>query len=190
MSELAELEERTIVLGVCGGIAAYKVADLASRLVKLGAMVQVVMTRSAEAFVRPLTFEALTNHRVHCGMFEAEGEGLLHLNLAASTDLVIVAPATANTIAKYANGIADNLLTSVLLATAAPVLMVPAMEPNMWEHPATQANVLTLKEREVNILGPAEGHLASGKSGVGRMVEPSEIITHVLELLANPPLLA
>jgi phosphopantothenoylcysteine decarboxylase/phosphopantothenate--cysteine ligase len=172
------LKGKSIVLGVCGGIAAYKVAALCSHLVKSGAVVDVIMTEAAQEFVAPLTFQALTHRPVITEMFSLLAETEIgHVSLAKRADLLIVAPATANTIAKMAAGLADNMLTTTALATGAPILLVPAMESQMWSNPLTQANVDRLCQiRDVTVLGPAQGRLASGASGVGRMVEPEEIV--------------
>lgn len=177
------LFDRTILLGVTGGIAAYKVVDLASRLVKLGAAVDVVMTAAAKKFVTPLSFQSLTHRTVHADMWELHDLEPDHTALADAADLVVIAPVTANTLAKLAHGLADNLLTSVLLATQAPVLVAPAMEESMWTHPATQTNVALLRERGVVFVGPDEGRLATGKSGLGRMAEPARILAEILEVL-------
>ena len=171
------LTGKQVVLGVTGGIAAYKAADLCSRLVKAGADVHVVMTEAATRFVAPLTFQALTHRPVSVDMFALlRDTDITHVSLGQSADLLIVAPATANTLAKLALGLADNLLTTTALSTRAPILIAPAMETGMWQHAATQTHVITLKERGVHFIGPAEGRLASGASGAGRMVEPAEIV--------------
>ena len=176
------LRDRRILLGVTGGVAAYKTAFLASRLTQAGAIVDVVMTDAATRFVAPLTFQAVTRRAVYTDMFELPAEGssgdvqIPHIALAKSADLLLIAPATGNTLAKLAHGLADNLLTAIALATPAPLLIAPAMESDMWAHPATQANVATLRERGATFVGPAAGHLASGAEGVGRMSEPEEIL--------------
>jgi len=183
-SARSALSGRRILLGVTGGIAAYKSCILL-RLMRLrGADVQVVMTRSAERFVGPATFAALSDHRVYTDLWDEPGE-VLHVRLARDADAVVVAPATANTIAKLASGIADDLLTSTLLEARAPMLLAPAMHSGMWEHAATQANVTALSERGVSFVGPATGPLAHGDEGVGRMVEPQEIVDSLEELLAR-----
>jgi phosphopantothenoylcysteine decarboxylase/phosphopantothenate--cysteine ligase len=172
------LEGKSIVLGVSGGIAAYKAAALCSGLVKAGAAVDVIMTEAACKFVMPLTFQALTHRPVVTEMFAMLAETEIgHVSLAKRADLLVLAPATANTIAKMATGLADNMLTTTALATSAPILLAPAMESHMWENPLTQANVARLCElRDVVVVGPGEGRLASGVSGVGRMAEPDEIL--------------
>jgi phosphopantothenoylcysteine decarboxylase/phosphopantothenate--cysteine ligase len=172
------LEEKSIVLGVSGGIAAYKAAALCSGLVKGGAVVDVIMTEAACEFVAPLTFQALTHRPVVTEMFAMLAEtDIGHVSLAKRADLLVVAPATANTIAKMAAGLADNMLTTTALATSAPILLAPAMESHMWANPLTQANLARLREvREVIVVGPGTGRLASGARGVGRMAEPEEIL--------------
>jgi phosphopantothenoylcysteine decarboxylase/phosphopantothenate--cysteine ligase len=172
------LEGKSIALGVSGGIAAYKAAALCSGLVKSGAAVDVIMTEAACEFVRPLTFQALTHRPVVTEMFAMLAETEIgHVSLAKRADLLIVAPATANTIAKMAAGLADNMLTTTALATSAPILLAPAMESHMWENPLTQSNLARLGDvRDVVVVGPGAGRLASGASGVGRMAEPNEIL--------------
>jgi phosphopantothenoylcysteine decarboxylase/phosphopantothenate--cysteine ligase len=177
MNVIKVLKNKRIVLGVTGGIAAYKAATVCSRLVQAGAVVEVVMTEAAQKFMAPLTFQALTHRPIYDDMFDIPpGENIPHIALADGADLVLIAPATANTIAKLANGLADNLLTAIVLATPAPILLAPAMETDMWAHPATQANVAKLRAWGVMLAGPAEGRLASGALGQGRMVEPDEIV--------------
>lgn len=183
-SEPSVLLGRRILLGVTGGIAAYKSCIL-TRLLRLrGAQVRVVMTRSAERFVGPATFAALSDHRVYTDLFDEE-PGVLHIRLAHEADVVIVAPATANVIAKLAFGIADDLLTSTLLEARGPLVLAPAMHTGMWENDATQSNVATLVERGARIVGPSRGSLAAGDEGIGRMSEPEEILAAVEELLAR-----
>jgi phosphopantothenoylcysteine decarboxylase/phosphopantothenate--cysteine ligase len=172
------LKDKSIVLGVSGGIAAYKAAALCSHLVKAGAVVDVIMTAAAQEFVTPLTFQALTHRPIVTEMFALLAETEIgHVSLARRADLMIIAPATANTIAKLAAGMADNMLTTTTLATEAPILLAPAMESHMWANPLTKANVDRLCDmRDVVLVGPGEGRLASGASGVGRMAEPEEIL--------------
>lgn len=171
------LAGKRIVLSVTGGIAAYKAADLTSKLVQLGADVHVVLTQGALKFIQPLTFQALTRNPVYTSVFDGwTGEDAGHVTLAESADAVIVAPATANSIAKMAHGLADDMLGAVLLATQAPVVLAPAMEHHMWHHPATQANLEALKERGVFLVEPETGRLASGASGDGRLAN----IDHIL----------
>ena len=178
------LKDRRIVLGVTGGIAAYKACDLASRLVKQGAQVRVVLTEHACKFVPPLTFETLTNHPAAVDTFGPRGE-IEHISLAKWGELLLVAPATANCLGKLANGIADDLLSTTALAMSGPVLLAPAMNANMYRHPANQANLKLLRERGVRFVGPASGHLACGDDDIGRMSEPQEIVEAVCALL-NP----
>lgn len=180
------LQNKRVVLAISGGIAAYKVATLCSRLVQLGALVDVVMTDAAQKFITPLTFQALTHRRIYLNMWDIpDNSNIPHIDLADSADLLVIAPATANTIGKLANGLADNLLTAIALATPAPILIAPAMESDMWNHPATQANLEKLRQWGVTIVGPAEGRLASGAVGAGRLVEPHEIGEVAQYLLAQ-----
>lgn len=168
---------RNILLGVTGGIAAYKACDLTRRLRERGHEVQVVMTSGAQAFVTPLTLQALSGREVRTTLFDTGAEAAMgHIELARWADQVIVAPASADFLARAACGMADDLLTTVLLATAAPVAMAPAMNQQMWAHPAVQANVATLGARGVTLLGPAAGEQACGDIGAGRMLEPLDII--------------
>lgn len=167
---------KRILLGVSGGIAAYKSVSLSRLLQKAGAEVRVVMTQAAQKFVQPLTFEALSRHRVYVDLFPESGDPeVVHVQLGKWADWVIVAPATADFIGKMAHGLADDLLTCVLLATEAPVLIAPAMESQMWEHRAVRDNVRTLRNRGCKMVAPEEGPLASGAQGIGRMAEPEEI---------------
>jgi len=186
MAAIKVFENKRIVLGVTGGIAVYKAAMICSRLVQAGAVVDVVMTDAAQKFVSPLTFQALTHRPIYTGMFDIPpGENIPHVTLAAEANLLLIAPTTANTISKLANGLADNLLTAIALSTTAPILLAPAMETHMWQHPATQANMNTLLERGVKTIGPAEGRMASGAMGPGRMVEPDEITGMARTVLAE-----
>jgi phosphopantothenoylcysteine decarboxylase/phosphopantothenate--cysteine ligase len=173
-----------VLLGVTGGIAAYKACILVRLLRLHGASVRVVMTRSAERFVGPATFAALSDHRVYTDLWEEPGT-VLHVRLAHETDVAVLAPATANVIAKLANGVADDLLTSTMLEMSAPIVIAPAMHTGMWEHPATRSNVETLARRGARLVGPAQGPLAAGDEGVGRMSEPEEILDAVTEALAG-----
>ena len=167
-----------VVLGVTGSIAAYKACELVRLLVKRGDDVHVVMTEHARAFVTPLTFQTLSRNPVECDLFEDPQDWKPgHVSLAAAADLVVVAPATANILAKMAHGLADDLLSSTLLATKAPVVVAPAMNTGMWENPATQANVAALAARGVRVVQPGTGELACGTAGAGRMAEPSEILS-------------
>lgn len=177
------LEGSVIVLGVTGGIAAYKACELVSRLKKLGADVRVILTEHAAKFVPPLIFQTLSKNPVADGMFDVpQAWELKHISLAQAADLFVVAPATANLLAKYANGIADDMLTSTLLATPAKVLLAPAMNVQMWSHPATRQNLQTLLSRGVQTVGPEEGLLACGDNAVGRMAEPFEIEQAILSI--------
>jgi len=189
MELVSLLEDKRIILGVTGGIAAYKACTLASHLTQAGAQVDVVMTEAATRFVASLTFEALTGRPAYTDMWRTSGEGLpthiAHVGLAHAADLLVIAPATANTLAKLAVGQADNLLTTLALAASCPVLAAPAMDVGMWAHPATQANVATLQERGVHFAGPARGRMASGLEGEGRMMEPDEILGHIRWVLGR-----
>lgn len=178
------LEGRTVVLGVTGGVAAYKAADLTSKLVKEGAQVRVVMTGHACQFVSPATFESLSGGPVYTQLFHQAYE-IGHISLAKSAHLLAVAPATANILAKMAAGIADDLLSTTYLAAAAPVLVAPAMNAAMWRHPATQRNLDILRQRGVEVAGPARGHLACGDEDVGRMEEPQAILERIKQLLCR-----
>ena len=167
---------RNVVLGVTGSIAAYKAAELVRLFVRNGDSVHVVMTPAACEFVAPLTFQTLSRNPVSVDMFDQpDGWKPEHISLAVLADLVLVAPATANTIAKIAHGLADNLLASTVLATKAPVAVAPAMNDGMWSNPATRANMEILRSRGVKVIGPAEGDLACGTAGAGRMAEPADI---------------
>lgn len=183
------LAGRRVVLGVSGGIACYKACTLARRLTEAGATVDVVLTAAAEAFIRPVTFEALTGRRVHTSLWHETG-ALAHLSLGQDADLIILAPATANLMARAALGLADDLLTTLLLAATAPVLVAPAMNDRMFDHPATQTNLATLGVRGWVVAGPAVGALAEGPSErPGRMIEPDEIIAVAERMLASDPLM-
>lgn len=180
------LRSRNIVLGVTGSIACYKAADVASKLVQCGANVDVILTRAACEFVTPLTFRSLTGRPVFTDMFDPVSDlAEEHVELARRADLVLVAPATATTIARLATGLADDFVSLTVLATQAPVLIAPAMDSQMWAAPATRANVATLGERGVVFVGPAEGRLASGRSGAGRLADPSAIVGAVTLELAK-----
>jgi phosphopantothenoylcysteine decarboxylase/phosphopantothenate--cysteine ligase len=178
-----------IALGVCGGIAAYKAAELVRLLQDKGLDVQVVMTRRAREFVTPLTFAALSGHKVITEMFGgAEGSSnvesaIEHIAVAQSIDAFVIAPATANVLAKMAHGIADDFLTTLCLATKAPLIVAPAMNVNMWEHPATQQNLEILRSRGVRVVNPDEGYLACGMTGAGRLASPVCIAQAVVETL-------
>jgi len=174
---VAALAGRKLLLCVCGGIAAYKSADLVRRLRDTGAVVQVAMTENAQRFVGAQTFQALSGLPVRTSLWDAAAEQAMgHLELARWADAIIVAPATANTIAKLAHGFADDLVATLCLATTAPITLAPAMNHRMWLNPATQANVETLRTRGVRFVGPVDGPLAAGESGPGRMSEPMDIV--------------
>ena len=171
------LTGKRILLGVSGGIAAYKSVFLLRLLQNAGAEVQVIMTPAAQKFVQPLTFEALSHHRVYTDLFPKDGDpDVIHVHLGKWADLIIVAPATANCMGKLAHGLADDLLTCTLLAAEAPVLLAPAMETQMWERGAVRQNVEFLKKDGYRMVGPGTGLLASGAEGMGRMAEPHEIV--------------
>lgn len=174
---MSVVQPTKVVLGVGGGIAAYKAAELVRRLREAGAEVRVVMTAAAAAFVAPLTFQALSGHEVRGDLLDPRAEaGMGHIELARWADLVLIAPATADLLARLAHGLADDLLTTLALASAAPLAVAPAMNQAMWRHPATQDNLRTLRGRGVRVLGPAEGGQACGDSGPGRMLEPPELV--------------
>jgi phosphopantothenoylcysteine decarboxylase/phosphopantothenate--cysteine ligase len=180
---MGTLVNKRILLGVTGGIAAYKCADLVRRLRDAGAEVRVVMTRAATEFITPLTLQTLSGHPVHEHLLEARSAAAMdHIELARWADVLLVAPASANLLAKLAHGRADNLLSTVCLATAAPLALAPAMNRQMWGNAATQANLATLKKRGVLILGPAAGAQACGEVGPGRMLEPAELVALTAEL--------
>jgi phosphopantothenoylcysteine decarboxylase / phosphopantothenate---cysteine ligase len=185
------LSNKRIILGVTGSIAAYKAADVASKLAQANAQVDVILSSAAEKFVTALTFQSVTGRRAYTDADLWGNEAhVLHVELGHIADLVVVAPCTANTIAKLAFGQADTLLAVTALASTSPLLIAPAMDVGMFDHPATQKNLDTLKQRGATIIGPAEGHLASGLSGTGRMLEPAEIIGHIRILLGHNGLLA
>ena len=178
-----------VVLGVTGGIAAYKSAEIASQLKKQGHDVYVIMTKHATEFIAPLTFETLTNHPVVVDMFTRETPWEVeHIALAKRADVFLVAPASANFLGKYANGIADDMLTTTVLATKAPVVLAPAMNTNMWSNAIVQKNVEALKSFGVSMVGPGSGYLACGDLGQGRMSEPEEIVEAVHDALAQKDL--
>ena len=181
------LKGKTVLLGVTGGIAAYKAAALASALVKQHAAVEVVMTQNATQFVTPLTFQQLTGRRVMVDTFDRNyTHQVEHISLATRTDLVIIAPATANVAAKLAHGLADDMLTTTVLACRCPKLIAPAMNTNMYENPVTQDNLQTLRHYGWEVIEPASGRLACGTSGPGKMPEPEDLLQHVLRHLAMP----
>jgi phosphopantothenoylcysteine decarboxylase / phosphopantothenate---cysteine ligase len=180
------LSNKRIVLGVTGSIAAYKAADLASKLAQAGSQVDVILTGAAEKFVMPLTFQSVTGRRAYTDHDLWGNEAhVLHVGLGHAADLLVIAPCTANTIAKLAHGQADSLLSVTALVIRSPLLIAPAMDGGMYDHPATQENIETLKKRGATFIGPAEGHLASGLSGVGRILETAEIIGHIRLVLGR-----
>ncbi|MEI7432180.1 MAG: bifunctional phosphopantothenoylcysteine decarboxylase/phosphopantothenate--cysteine ligase CoaBC [Betaproteobacteria bacterium] len=185
-----ELTGKRIALGITGGIAAYKAAELVRLLIKQGASVQVAMTEAATHFVTPTTFQALSGNRVYTDPWDTNvGNSMAHINFSREADLLIVAPASANFLAKIANGLADNLLTTLTLARSCPLLVAPAMNLQMWANPATQRNIKTLRGDGVTILGPASGEQACGEIGAGRMLEAEEILADVISFF-QPKVLA
>lgn len=179
------LKEKTILLGVTGGIAAYKSASLASRLVKAGAEVRVIMTEHATNFINPITFETLTGHKCITDTFDRNFEFQVeHVSLAKKADVIMVAPTTANVIAKLAHGLADDMLTTTILASHAPKLIAPAMNTGMYENPVTQDNLALLKKYGMEVIEPAAGHLACGDEGKGKMPEPEILYEHILRSCA------
>lgn len=178
------LADKTIVLGVTGSVACYKAVDLASKLTQAGAKVDVILTESAERFVAPITFRSITGRPVHTDMWGLR-DHVGHVRLGEEADLLLIAPATAHTMAKLAQGLADNLLTVTALAARCSVLIAPAMDGGMYSHPATQANIELLQQRGVSFAGPAEGRMASGLTGVGRMLEPQVLLGHVRRSLGK-----
>lgn len=180
------LNQRRIVLGVCGGIAAYKAADLVRRLKEAGVQVQVVMTDAAQRFVGAQTFQAVSGLPVRSSLWDEHAEAAMgHIELARWPDLILIAPASADTLAKLAHGRADDLLTTLCLASDKPLAVAPAMNRLMWSHPATQANVATLRARGVHVLGPGSGGQACGETGAGRMWEPLQLRDAAAQLLAT-----
>lgn len=180
------LSDKKIVLGISGGIAVYKSCEIVRLLTGEGADVRVVMTRGAQQFVTPMTFQALSKNPVHTDIFDLTQESQMgHIDLADSADLVIVAPATADIIAKAACGICDDLLTTLLCVTRAPVLMAPAMNVHMYENKIVQANIRRLEEHGFKMIGPAEGSLACGYEGMGRLVEAGEVVEEVRRVVQS-----
>ncbi len=179
------LKDKTVLLGVTGGIAAYKSASLASMLVKAGAEVHVIMTEHAKNFIHPITFETLTNHKCITDTFDRNFEyNVEHVALARKADVIMVAPATANVIAKLAHGIADDMLTTTILASKAPKIIAPAMNTGMYENPVTQDNLSLLKKYGMEVITPANGRLACGDVGAGKMPEPERLYEHILRAIA------
>lgn len=187
---MSALTRKNILLGVTGGIAAYKAPDLVRRLRERGAEVQVVMSRGAQQFITPMTFQAVSGRPVRTDLWDEAAEASMgHIELARWADLVLIAPTTADTLSKLAAGLAGDLLSTVCLATEAPLVLAPAMNKQMWANPATQSNLDVLRARGVQILGPGEGDQACGETGAGRMLEPLEIAEAVVALLgADGPL--
>ena len=180
------LADKNIVLGVTGSIACYKALDLASKLVQAGAHVETILSYGATQFVTPLAFRSLTHRSVITDTFDANSEhSVEHVSLARWADIVVIAPATVHCIAKLAAGLADDPLTTTVVATEAPLLVAPAMDANMFHHPATQENVARLRNRRVFIAGPAPGRLASGLMGMGRLVEPADLLGHIAAALGK-----
>ncbi|MEW5249449.1 bifunctional phosphopantothenoylcysteine decarboxylase/phosphopantothenate--cysteine ligase CoaBC [Microbulbifer discodermiae] len=188
---MSALTDKRIVLGISGGIAAYKSADLVRRLRERGADVRVVMTRGAQEFIRPLTFQALSGNPVHSDLLDPAAEAAMgHIELARWAGLILIAPASAQLLGKLAAGLADDLLTTLCLASQAPLAVAPAMNQVMWHHDATTANVDRLRSRATHIWGPAAGSQACGEIGPGRMLEPDELVRRVERLFGNRQLLA
>ena len=180
------LKDKTVVIGVSGGIAVYKTLDVVSRLRKLGVNVNVIMTKSATEFVTPLSFQSLSQNYVVCDMFEdPKTWDVEHISLAKRADVFLIAPATANVIGKIANGIADDMLTTTVMATKAKVLIAPAMNTNMYENPILQRNINTLKELGYNFVEPENGRLACGDTGKGKLASPETIVDEVVKLLSK-----
>jgi phosphopantothenoylcysteine decarboxylase/phosphopantothenate--cysteine ligase len=183
---MVSLSNKRVLLGVTGGIAAYKSAELARRLRDAGAEVRVAMTRGAQEFITPLTMQAVSGHPVHLHLLDADAEaGMGHIKLARWADVVLIAPASANFLSRLAQGRAEDLLTTVCLAAAAPLAVAPAMNQQMWANAATQANLVMLRRRGVHVLGPAEGDQACGDFGLGRMLEPLELVAQTAQLFAS-----
>ena len=180
------LSEKRVVLGVTGSIACYKALDLASKLVQAGALVDTIMSYGATQFVTPLAFRSITHRPVVTDSFDPDSQYTHeHVALARQADIVVIAPATVHTIAKLAAGLADDALTTTIVATAAPILVAPAMDANMYDNPATQQNLEVLRRRGMTIVGPAPGRLASGLTGMGRLVEPVVLMGHIAALLGR-----
>lgn len=189
MTPIRVFQGKRILLGVTGSIAVYKSVDLASKLTQAGALVDVIMTESAMQFVTPLAFRSVTGRAVYTDMWQLE-DHVRHVGLGEAAVLLLIAPATANTLARLAVGLADNLLTVTALAARCPTIVAPAMDGGMFEHPATQANLVVLRERGVRVVGPAHGRMASGLSGMGRMLEPDALLGEARVLLARGGVLA
>lgn len=189
------LHNKRVILGVTGSIAVYKAVDLASKLTQVGALVDVIMTQAAQQFVTPLTFQSVTGRPVYTDLWRAEGSGALpthiaHVGLGEGADVLVIAPATANTLAKLAHGLADDLLSVTALAARCPLLIAPAMDGGMYQHPATQANIETLRARGAYLIEPDEGRFASGLVGKGRLPETPALLGHIRLALAQTGALA
>ena len=190
MAAITLLRDKRIVLGVCGSIAAYKAVDLASKLTQAGAQVDVLMTAAAQRFVSPLTFQAVSGRPVYSDMWTSDSAGALpshiaHIGLAEAADLLVVAPATANSLAKLTNGFADDLLSITALASSCPLLIAPAMDGNMYDSPAVQDNCKTLRRRGAHLIEPAAGRFASGLSGIGRLPETENLLGHIRRVIGR-----
>lgn len=183
-SELSPLAGREVLIGICGGIAAYKLGDVVSGLVQRGAGVTVAMTRAARKFIGPTTFEALTGRKVLSSLWDADGVAdSPHIRLTRAADLTLIAPATANIIGKIASGIADDVVTTIVISAPLPVLLAPAMNDRMWANPIVQGNIRRLAELGYQMVGPREGWLACRTVGMGRMAEPKDILETAITLL-------
>ena len=190
MPNITIFEQKRIVLAVTGSIAVYKSVDLASKLTQAGALVDVIMTESAQRFVSPLTFQSVTGRPVYTDLWQAESSGglgthIAHVGLGEGADVIVVAPATAHSIAKLATGLADNLLTVTALTARCPVMIAPAMDGGMYDHPATQANLTALTERGVILIPPEEGRFASGLIGLGRLPDTPTLMGHIRRVLGR-----
>ena len=188
MDTIAILDGKRIVLGVCGSIASYKAVDHVSKLTQAGAIVDVILTEAAQRFVAPLTFQAVSGRPVYTNLWQADESGglpthIAHVGLAENADLLLIAPATANTLAKLAHGFADNLLTVTALAAKCPVAIAPAMDGGMYENPAVRSNLETLRSRDVHLIEPESGRFASGLSGLGRLPETATLIGQIRRIL-------
>ena len=182
MDKIPLLQDKRIILAVCGSIAVYKSVDLASKLTQAGAQVDVIMTQAARRFIAPLTFQSVTGRPVHTDLWQTNHH-IAHVGLAEGAALMAIAPATAHTLAKLANGLADDLLSLTALAAGCPMMIAPAMDSGMYDHPATQANIETLRQRGLHLIEPEVGRFASGLSGKGRFPEPAALIGHIRRII-------
>lgn len=182
MDKIPLLQDKRIILAVCGSIAVYKAVDLASKLTQAGAQVDVIMTAAARRFIAPLTFQSVTGRPVHTDLWQTNHH-IAHVGLAEGAALMAIAPATAHTLAKLANGLADDLLSLTALAAGCPMVIAPAMDSGMYDHPATQANIETLRQRGLHLIEPEVGRFASGLSGKGRFPEPAALIGHIRRII-------